>query len=94
VRVVGRLKLDKFATKHADAAPALNAWTNEALKAVWRTPADMKARYASASFLANNRVIFNIKGDRYRLDTQVAYQTQIVVIKRVGTHADYDRWTF
>lgn len=94
MRVVGRLKLEKFAAKHSDVVSAVDAWTNEALKAVWRTPADIKARYASASFLANNRVIFNLKGGRYRLDTQIAYQTQIVVVRRIGTHAEYDRWSF
>ena len=57
----------------------------EAKSAMWRTPTDIKARYATASFLANNRVIFNIRGNSYRLDTQIAYLTQIVVIKRIGT---------
>lgn len=44
--------------------------------------------------LANNRVVFNIKGNKYRLDTRVAYRTSVVVVKRIGTHAEYDRWTF
>jgi len=94
VRVVGRVKLERFITAHGDVASAVDAWLREALRATWRTPADIKARYASASFLANNRVIFNLKGNSYRLDTQIAYLTQIVVVKRIGTHAEYDRWTF
>jgi mRNA interferase HigB len=92
VRVVGRVKLEKFITAHSEAASAVDAWLREALSATWRTPVDIKARYASASFLANNRVIFNLKGNNYRLDTQIAYRTQIVVVKRIGTHAEYDRW--
>ena len=94
MRVVGRAKLEKFVTLHSDVASAVDTWIQEALSATWRTPGEIKARYASASFLRNNRVIFNLKGTKYRLDTQVAYLTQIVVIKRIGTHAEYDRWTF
>ena len=94
MRVVGRGKLEKFITAHSDAASAVDAWLHEALSATWRTPADIKARYASASFLASNRVIFNLKGNSYRLDTQIAYLTQLVVVKRIDTHAEYDRWTF
>lgn len=48
----------------------------------------------SASFLAGNRVVFNLKGNKYRLDTKIAYQTGVVFVKRIGTHAEYDRWTF
>ena len=77
-----------------DASGAIDAWVREAKAAKWRTPADIKARYPAASFLANNRVVFNIKGDKYRLDTRVAYRTSVVVVKRIGTHAEYDRWTF
>lgn len=94
MRVIGRLKLQKFATAHTDVASAVEAWWREAVSAAWRTPADIKARFASASFLADNRVVFNLKGNSYRLDTQIAYRTQIVVVKRIGTHADYDRWIF
>ena len=92
MRVVGRVRLEKFIAIHGDAASAVEAWVREAQSAMWRTPADIKARYTTASFLANNRVIFNIRGNSYRLDTQIAYLTQVVVIKRIGTHAEYDRW--
>ena len=61
---------------------------------MWRTPAEVKARYVSASFLANNRVVFNLKGNKYRLDTKIAYQVGVVLVKRIGTHAEYSRWTF
>ncbi len=57
----------------------------------WRSPADIKAAYASASFLANNRVVFNIKGNDYRLVTAVHYKRGIMFIRFVGTHREYDR---
>lgn len=76
------------------ASGAVDAWVRETKAAGWRTPADIKARYPAASFLANSRVVFNIKGNKYRLDTRVAYQTSVVVVKRIGTHAEYSRWTF
>jgi mRNA interferase HigB len=79
---------------HAEVASVVDAWLAEAKAATWRTPADVKARYASASILANNRVVFNLKGNKYRLDTKIAYQTGVVVVKRIGTHAEYTRWTF
>ena len=66
----------------------------EAKAAKWRTPADIKARYPAASCLANSRVVFNIKGNKYRLDTRIAYRTSVVIVKRIGTHAEYDRWVF
>ncbi len=93
MRVVGLLILERFVRTHSDASSAIDAWVREATAATWRTPADIKARYATASFLANNRVVFNIKGNDYRLDTKIAYQTGVVMVKRMGTHAEYDRWT-
>lgn len=94
MRVIGRITLEEFVAIHRDVAGAVDAWLQEATAATWRTPADIKARYQSASLLPNNRVVFNLKGNRYRLDVQVAYQTQIVIVKRIGTHAEYDEWTF
>jgi mRNA interferase HigB len=94
VRIVGRPVLEQFVQAHADVRSAVDAWLREAMAATWRTPADIKARYASASLLAGNRVIFNLKGNKYRLDAQIAYQTSVVIVKRIGTHAEYDRWTF
>lgn len=75
---------------YRDAEPALTAWHEEAKKAKWTTPADIKAQYASASIVANNRVVFNIKGNDYRLIVAVAYKMQYVFIKFVGTHKQYD----
>ena len=57
----------------------------------WSTPQDVKESYASASFLADRIVIFNVKGNRYRLGVQVAYNTGVVVVRWAGTHADYTK---
>jgi mRNA interferase HigB len=92
--VVGRPILERFVEGHSDVSSAVDSWLAEAKAATWRTPADIKARYPSASLLANNRVIFNLKGNKYRLDTKIAYQTGVVVVKRIGTHAEYTRWSF
>lgn len=87
-------KLDSFKRKHADARSQIDAWVREAKSAVWQTPHDVRARYAQASFLGDHRVVFNIKGARYRLDMKISYQTQVVIIMRIGTHAEYDTWIF
>ena len=92
--LVGKRALSEFARTHASARDAIAAWTLEVESASWLTTMDIKARYASASFVGNNRVVFNLKGNQFRLDVQVNYATQTVLIRRIGTHAEYDSWTF
>lgn len=75
---------------YRDAKPALTAWHSEAKRAKWTTPADVKAMYANASFIAKNRVVFNLKGNDYRLIVAIAYKTEYVFIKFIGTHKQYD----
>ncbi len=65
---------------------------NEVKTASWKTTHDIKKRYSTASFLSNNRIIFNIKGNDYRLVVQVIYVNGIVNIEYIGTHAEYDKW--
>ena len=91
MKLIGLVILYVFCENHTDCAQQVAMWIAEAKEAAWATPNDIKTRYASASFLADNRVVFNIKGNRYRLDTKVYYQRQIVMVKRIGTHAEYDR---
>lgn len=91
MRVITRGTLREFWEKHPDAEEALQAWYGDAERAHWETPADIRAVYQSASILASNRVVFNIRGNRYRLVVQIHYNTQIVYIRFVGTHAEYDR---
>lgn len=90
MRIVGRDKLEAFCSTYADARPWLEAWIQEAGGMSWGKPQDIKARYPSASFLPGNTVIFNVKGNNYRLEVNVAYKTKIVAILWIGTHRDYD----
>lgn len=89
--LVGRDRLDEFTETHADASAWIENWIADAEIARWRSPQDIRNRYASASFLANRIVIFNVKGNRYRLETQVAYNTGVVVVRWAGTHAEYTK---
>lgn len=91
MRVVGRDKLDEFSGAHADARSWIENWISDTERARWRTPQDIKGTYASASFLAGNVVIFNVKGNHYRLEVSVGYNTGIVVVRWVGTHAEYTK---
>ena len=68
----------------------MQAWFEDASYAEWKTSQDIKRRYASASFVASNRVVFNIKGNDYRLVVAVAYRFAALYIKFVGTHTQYD----
>ncbi len=94
MKVIGSDELSKFYKKHNQAKSALDSWYAEAERAVWKTPQDIKDRYGSADFLADNRVIFNIKGNHYRLVVKVRYQNGIVAIEWVGTHKEYNKKTF
>lgn len=90
MRVIAVSTLRAFWARHPAAEQALKAWHEEATNANWGQPADIKAQYRSASILKNRRVVFNIKGNDYRLIVAVAYQLQIVYVKFVGTHTEYD----
>lgn len=94
MKILSRDKLIKFNKKHSNTKGALDAWFNEAKRAEWKTPRDLKDRYSSTDILTDNRVIFNIKGNHIRLVVKVCYQYRIVVIEWVGTHAEYDKKNF
>lgn len=90
MRVIAKSKIVAFFTRHKDAEQPLLAWYDEAAKATWPTPQDVKNRYASASVIGNNRIVFNIKGNDYRLIVSMAYKHGAVYIKFIGTHKEYD----
>ena len=93
MRVISKRTLTEFwesDLKHAVARPSLEAWYAEAKIAEWRSPADIKAKYKNASILKNGRVVFNIKGNDYRLIVHIHYESQIIYICWIGTHRDYD----
>lgn len=94
MRILGLLLLEEFKRKHADSRGQLDAWQTDVEREHWQTSQDIKRRYRSADFLADNRVIFNIKGNTYRLVIKVRYQNELVVVEWVGTHAEYDKKKF
>lgn len=91
MRIVGREKLISFCSAHGEARKWGASWVSEAEAADWASPQAIKDRYPAASFLAGNMVIFNVRGNAYRLEVAVAYQTGAVRIVWAGTHAQYDR---
>lgn len=90
MRVISKATLVAFWQTHPASKHALQTWFEDASRAEWRFPQDIKLRYASASFVAPNRVVFNIKGNDYRLVVAVAYRFGAVYVKFVGTHKQYD----
>lgn len=91
MQLVGLPKLEALRRRHATARAAVDAWRIEVERASWRGPQDIKDRYSTASFLADNRVVFNIKGNSFRLVVKVRFQNNLVLIEWAGTHAEYDR---
>ena len=73
-----------------DAEQSLRAWIHEVHSANWTQPAEIKEQFRSASILKNRRVVFNIKGNSYRLVVAIAYRKQVAYVKFIGTHKEYD----
>jgi len=91
MRIISRKKIREFWEKHPDARQSLQAWYTDVKQADWKTPTDIKNIYNNVSFVANNRVVFNIKGNKYRLVVAVQYKYRIVYIRFIGTHREYDK---
>ncbi len=97
MRVIARRTLNDFAeslqgSKDYKAVKAgLDAWFHETQAATWNSPAEVKASYGNASIVTEDRVVFNIKGNDYRLVVAIDYQREIIFIKWLGTHKEYDR---
>jgi len=91
LRVIARKTLREFWTKHSDCEQQLKSWYRETEKSEWQNANDIKREYTAASILGNNRVVFNIKGNNYRLVVKINFQYQMTWIRFVGTHKEYDR---
>jgi mRNA interferase HigB len=93
MRIISRKTLRQFweRSEYADSEQPLRAWFREASRADWKTPAEVKADYRNASIVGNNRVVFNIAGNKYRLVVRMNYAYRVVYIRFVGTHRQYDR---
>jgi mRNA interferase HigB len=90
MKIVGRGRLEEFCRARANARRWIENWLADVETAAWATPHDVRRRYAFASFLGGNIVVFNVKGNDYRLEVMVAYRTGTAVVQWVGTHAGYD----
>jgi len=91
MRIIVRKHLMNFWRVHPDTEQPLKAWYDEVAHASWKRPQDIKNQYRNASFIAGNRVVFNIKGNAYRLVVAVTYSFGAVYVKFIGSHAEYDR---
>jgi mRNA interferase HigB len=91
MRVYSKSALRDFWEEHADAEQPLKTWYTMARAAKWGSPTELKRQYPEASILRKNRVVFNIKGNDYRLVASIDYDKQRIFIRFVGTHKEYDR---
>ena len=93
MHVISDKKLKSFwkTSKHQDSEEPLKAWYAEAKAARWRTPADVKEKYGSASILKDSRAVFNIAGNKYRLVVKIQYNIGVVYLRFIDTHAEYDK---
>ncbi len=91
MRVISKKILREFWGIHAGAEQSLKSWHAKVKLSKWKTSNDIKIDYRNASFVANNRVVFNIKGNTYRLVAAINYDFEIVYIRFVGSHEDYDK---
>ena len=93
MRIFARKTLREFweQSSYADSEQALKAWYDEASKADWKTPNDIKSLYKSASILRESRVVFNIHGNKYRVIVKINYLFSTIYIRFVGTHKQYDK---
>jgi mRNA interferase HigB len=91
LRVIAKKILRDFWSRHPDCEQQLKSWYREAENANWKSPSEIKREYPAASILENNRVVFNIKGNNYRLIVRINYHYQMLWIRFIGTHAQYDR---
>jgi mRNA interferase HigB len=91
MRIIARSTLREYWQKYPDTEQPLKAWFDDTSRANWKTPSDIKENYANASIIANNRVVFNIKGNHHRLIVHIRYDIRIVFIRFIGTHQEYDK---
>jgi len=91
MRIIALATLRDFWNMHPDAEAPLRSWYTLASRSDWRRPADVKAAYRNASVVANNRIVFNVKGNDYRLIAAVHYNRGMMFIRFVGTHREYDK---
>ncbi len=92
MKLIGKQLLQDFITRCADAQSQVESWEAEVEEAEWSTPHELKCRYPKASILRNQNVVFDICGNKYRLWVKINYKNKLVLIKKIGTHKEYDKW--
>jgi len=91
VHIISKKKLVDYYNKHIETKNQLEAWYHEVREAEWNNPQDVKEKYGSASIIGGTRVVFNIKGNKYRLVVQINYEMKIIYIRFIGTHKEYNK---
>lgn len=90
-RIFAKSTLREYWESHADSEQYLKTWYETARTSAWKTPNDVRSTYANASILKNERIVFNIKGNSYRLVVKFNFEKQWIFIRFIGTHAEYDK---
>ncbi len=91
MHIISKKAVVEFWQSHADAEGPLKAWYDHVKRVHWQTPADVQKDYGTDLILPDNRAVFNIKGNRYRLVVRINYAAQSVYIRFIGSHAEYDQ---
>jgi mRNA interferase HigB len=92
MQVIALRTLRQFWERHAQSEAPIKVWYSQVTKADWQSPADIKRQFGSTvDFIADNRVIFDLSGNKYRLVVRVSYPFKRVLVKFIGTHAEYDK---
>ncbi len=91
MEITQRFKLTEFATKHSGALNSLNSWIEKVERAKWSNHNELKADFPSADYVSNNRYVFNIKGNNYRIIVVVVFFAGELNVRFAGTHAEYDK---
>jgi len=92
--LLDRQTLDDYGNKYPGARPHINSWILVVQEAHWTTPMEMKEEFPSAKILGKQQVVFKIEGNRHRLLVKIAYKTGTILVKKIGTHKEYDKWEF
>jgi len=90
-RIFAKSTLRDFWEKYPDSELYLKTWYDTAMNANWKTPNDIKRSYANASILRDGRVVFNIKGHKYRMVIKFNFEHQLAFVRFIGTHSEYDK---
>ncbi|MBI9038515.1 MAG: type II toxin-antitoxin system HigB family toxin [Bacteroidales bacterium] len=90
-RIFAKSILWKYWLRHQDSERYLKTWYDTAMNSDWKTPNDIKQTYASASILKESRIVFNIKGNEYRLIAKFNFEKQWIFIRFIGTHDEYNK---